>query len=101
MELPRVEELYKKYRDRGFAVVAIEAARDTDRALKVIKEHNLTFDMLETEEDNDVVDDVFAVQGFPTVFMIDRDGKIVYSHLGFVEGDEAKLEREILALLAK
>ncbi len=101
MELPRVEELYKKYRDRGFAVVAIEAARDTDRALKVIKEHNLTFDMLETEEDNDVVDDVFAVQGFPTVFMIDRDGKIVYSHLGFEEGDEAKLEREILALLAK
>ena len=101
MELPRVEELYKKYRDRGFTVVAIEAARDTDRALKVIKENDLTFDMLETEEDNDVVDDVFAVRGFPTVFMIDRDGKIVYSHLGFEEGDEAQLEKEILALLAK
>jgi len=101
VELPRVEELYKKYRDRGFTVVAIEAARDTDRALKVIKENDLTFDMLETEEDNDVVDDVFAVRGFPTVFMIDRDGKIVYSHLGFEEGDEAQLEKEILALLAK
>jgi peroxiredoxin len=101
VELPRVEVLYKKYRDRGFTVVAIEAARDTERALKVIKENDLTFILLETEEDNDVVDDVFAVQGFPTVFMIDRDGRIVYSHLGFEEGDEARLEQEILALLAK
>jgi cytochrome c biogenesis protein CcmG, thiol:disulfide interchange protein DsbE len=101
VELPRVEELYKKYRGRGFSVVAVEAARDTDRALKVIEEKGLTFNLLETEEDNDVVDDVFSVRGFPTVFMIDRNGKIVYSHLGFEDGDEARLEQEILALLAK
>ena len=96
-----MEQLYRKYRDRGFTVVAVEAARDTERALKAIKENDLTFHMLETEEDNDVVDDVFNVQGFPTVFVIDRDGKIVHCHLGFEKGDEARLEQEILALLAK
>ena len=96
-----MEQLYRKYRDRGFTVVAVEAARDTERALKAIKENDLTFHMLETEEDNDIVDDVFNVKGFPTVFVIDRDGKIIHCHLGFEKGDEARLEQEILALLAK
>jgi peroxiredoxin len=95
-----VEELYRKYRDRGFSVVAVEAARDTERALKVIRENELSFALLETEEDNDVVDDIFDVRGFPTVFVIDRDGKIHYCHLGFEKGDEVRLEEEILALLA-
>jgi peroxiredoxin len=96
-----VETLYRKYRDRGFNVVAVEAARDTERALKVINDNGLSFTLLETEEENDVVDDVFNVHGFPTVFMIDREGKIVYAHLGFEPGDEAGLEKEILALLEK
>jgi peroxiredoxin len=100
VELPRVEELYRKYRDRGFTVVAVEAARDTERALKVINENGLSFHMLETEEENDVVDEVFDVRGFPTVFMIDRDGKIIYCHLGFEKGDEEMLEKEILELLS-
>lgn len=101
MELPRVEQLYRKYRDRGFTVVAVEAARDTERALKVINDNGLSFHLLETEEENDVVDDVFDVRGFPTVFMIDGDGRIIYYHLGFEKGDEAMLEEEILALLAR
>jgi peroxiredoxin len=95
-----VEKLYRKYRDRGFTVVAVEAARDTERALKVINENGLSFHLLETEEENDVVDDVFDVRGFPTVFMIDREGRIIYCHLGFEEGDEEMLEREILELLS-
>ena len=101
MELPRVEQLYRKYRDRGFTVVAVEAARDTERALKVINDNGLSFHLLETEEENDVVDDVFDVRGFPTVFMIDGEGRIIYYHLGFEKGDEAVLEEEILALLAR
>ena len=101
MELPRLEPLWNKYKARGFSVVVIEAARDTERAKKFIDENKLTYHLLETEENNDVVDDVFNVHVFPTSFMVDREGRVLYCHIGFDEGDEATLEKEILSLLSK
>lgn len=102
MELPRVEELYQKYRDKGFGVVAVEALRDTDRAKKFIADKKLTFAFLENGTgEAEVVARLYGVGGFPTSFLLDRDGKIVFSHLGFEDGDEKKLEAEILRLLEK
>lgn len=102
MELPRVEELYQKYRDKGFGVVAVEALRDTDRAKKFIADKKLTFAFLENGTgDAEVVARLYGVGGFPTSFLLDREGKIVFSHLGFDDGDEKKLEEEILKLLEK
>jgi len=98
VELPRLEPLWEKYRAKGLSIVVIEADRDTERATKFIEDNKLTYHLLETEEDNDVVVDVFGIESFPTSFLIDRDGKIIYCHVGFDEGDEEGLEREILEL---
>lgn len=43
----------------------------------------------------------FAVGAMPTGFWIDRDGVIVDFVVGFVDGDEAKLEARARKLLAK
>jgi peroxiredoxin len=100
VELPRLEPLYQKYKDQGLAVVAVEAARDTAGATTFIEEHNLTYACLENGEgEGDVVRSVFGVRVFPTSYLIDRDGRIMFYHLGFEEGDEEKLEKEILQLL--
>ncbi len=39
------------------------------------------------------------VQSFPTSFLIDRQGRVMYSHLGFEAGDEDNLAKEIESLL--
>jgi peroxiredoxin len=98
VELPRLETLWQKYRDQGVAVVAVEAVRDRERATKFIEEKKLKFHLLENDETNDVVRDTYGVRSFPTSFMIDREGKIIYCHVGFEPGDEAKLEKQILEL---
>lgn len=100
MELPRLEPLFKKYRDQGFQIVAIDGLRMTDQALKFIEENGLTYTFLETGEgDENIVRNVFGVRTYPSSFIIDREGKVRYFHLGFDEGDEEEYEEQIVALL--
>ncbi len=101
MELPRFEKLWKKYRDRGFSAVALETNRDHERAVKFIEEKGLTMYMLENGEENDIVADLFLVNGFPTTFIIDSEGRIIFYHLNSNEVDEKILEEEVLKLLGE
>ncbi len=101
MELPRLEPLYQKYSNQGLGIVAVESQRDRDRATKFVADNNLTYPFLENGEGEDeFVYDTFAVNSFPTTYLIDADGKILYVHVGFDEGDEEKLAKEIERILA-
>lgn len=95
-----MEPLWNQYKERGLSVVAVEANGDTERAKKFIEENQLTYHFLETEEGNDVVGDLFDVHVFPTSFLVDEQGRVMYCHIGFEEGDEEGLEEEILDLFA-
>jgi peroxiredoxin len=97
--LPRLQPLYEEYRDRGFDIVAVEAQHDTERAKKLIADKGLTFTFLEDTKEANVVRGTFGVHGFPTSFLIDRDGRVMYYHLGFDPGDEERLADEIETLL--
>lgn len=100
MELPRLEEIWQKHRDKGLVVVAVERNRDTERARTLIADKKLTFPLLENGEgDQEVVRKVFNVGTFPTSFLIDRRGRVVFAHVGYRAGDDAKIERELLLLL--
>jgi len=100
VELPRLEPLWNKYKNQGFAVVAIETLRNRDGAVNFIEENNLTYHLVENGEgDEDVIENVFHVNGYPTSYLIDREGRIIYYHIGFDEGDEVKMEKEIQKLL--
>ena len=99
MELPRLEPLWKKYKDKGFSVIAVEATKDRERAEKFIKKHNLTYHLLEADVEKQVVKDTFGIKWFPTSYLIDSEGRIMICHVGFSAGDEEKLEKEILSFL--
>ena len=96
MELPRLEPIWQKYRDEGVSIVAIEATRDRERAVKFIEKYGLTYHLLEAEEDKVVVKQKFGVKWYPTSYLIDREGRILVCHVGFKAGDEVALEKEIM-----
>lgn len=100
MELPRLQPLYEKYRDQGFEVIAIETKGQTERATKFIEDNGLTYTMLKNGEgESEVASTTFNVIYHPSSFLINRDGKVMYYHLGFEAGDEEHLEEEIKTLL--
>lgn len=101
MELPRLEQLWQKYQDEGLQIVAVEGYRDREGALAFIEENNLTYHMLEDlEDDEQSAVSRLGVGGYPTSYLVDRSGKIIFAHYGFRDGDEVKIEKEIQKLLS-
>lgn len=100
VELPRLQPLFEAYRDRGFEIVAVDGKRDTDRARKFIEQKQLTYTLLENGEgDAEVASRLYGIRAYPSSFLVDREGRVMYFHEGFEEGDEAELERIVERLL--
>ena len=99
MELPRLEKIWNTFEDDGLSIVAIQSDQDREKGLRLVEEKGLTFHILHNEEENDVVNSLLRSEGNPSTFIIDREGRVLSYHLGFQDGDEAKLEKEISDLL--
>lgn len=96
MELPRLKPLYEKYGAQGLKIVFIDRSNDTENARQFIDEHQLPFTFLENGEDQaEVVRGLFGVTAFPTSFLIDSRGKIVFAHVGFNPGDEELFAQKV------
>jgi peroxiredoxin len=98
VELPRLEPLWKKYRDQGLSVVAINTYPDTPGALEFFEEHGLTFPQL-ADRDRKYKEGVLGLYGHPMTLILDDGLRILFLKFGFEEGDEAKLESRILRLM--
>ncbi len=100
MELPRLKPIYEKHKGNGLEFVVVDRTNDTENALQFIEENGLEYRFLENgEEGAEVVRKVFGVRSFPTSYLIDGEGKILYAHVGFIEGDEEIFDKEIDSIL--
>jgi len=95
-EIPGYVELQKKYASDGLAFVGISVDQDGPEVVKkFVKEHGVNYTIVMAD---DAVVDAFApIDGYPTTFIIDRDGFIRNKKLGSMP--TAAYEKEILAVL--
>jgi peroxiredoxin len=100
IELHALQGLWEKYRDQGFEVIAIESYAETEKAVMIIADLGQTFTCLENGTgDDELVWNEFGISAYPTSLLIDREGRLMYYHLGYQAGDEQRTERELLTLL--
>ncbi|RKX87568.1 MAG: hypothetical protein DRP58_02520 [Spirochaetes bacterium] len=84
--LPKTQELHEEYKDQGLVVLGVNIEGNDSRAMAVIKDLNLTFDILKGEPGADgsynwsssQIQD-FKIGGIPSVFLIDKKGVIRYN----------------------
>ncbi len=97
--LPLVNELYARYNDQGFEVVAITVDREIDAARQFLEdlEQPLAYRLV-SDIDSEVMHE-YDVRGMPTSFLVDRQGVIRHVNEGFREGDIEKLEQALQPLL--
>lgn len=100
--LPHTKALYDTYAKQGLAVVGVhtpefEEERDPARVAAAIRRYGITWPVA---TDNDMRTwNAWGNQFWPALYLIDRDGRVVYRHFG--EGNYEETEQRIRQLLAK
>lgn len=97
-KFPQVQTVYEKYRnDSSVVILAANKPIEEDKpnqAFEMIREEGYSFPVVVTKDED--LAEKFGVKGFPTTFVINRNGQIVYK--GDIEGaikmvDELKMEK--------
>jgi peroxiredoxin len=98
--LPRLDELFRKYAEERLSVIVINFEGPREKTQKFINENNLTIPFLE-DVGAEMTQNVFQAGPFSYTYIVDDQGRILYIHGTFREGDEKKIEEKIKLLLGE
>lgn len=101
MESPHLKALHEKYADRGLRILAVNAsepARDPRATIeKYVKDNALPYTVL--IGGRTVFKTDYEGQSIPTTYLIDRKGRIAFSHIGWDDSTRDTMEAHIKKLL--
>ena len=94
-DMAGMETVFRKYRQEGLRVLAINVGQPRETARQFVDRLGLTYDIL--LDPNGTVSRSYGVVGLPATFLVDRQGRLVTRILG--ESNAEVLERVVLELL--
>jgi peroxiredoxin len=96
LEIPYLIELQKRYGDRGLAVIGVSLdEQGPDVVKEFVKQLGVNYPIVIGNEK--ITEAYGGIEGIPTTFVIDRQGRVVSQHMGYNE--KAIFEKEIQPLL--
>jgi len=96
-EMPFLVALRNQYADRGFEVLALSEDQDLAASIEFIQPFEVPFQLASDAQGEALA--AYNVEGMPTHFILDRQGQVRYSHMGFKEGDQQKITQQVEQLL--
>jgi len=95
LEMPQLTDFYKRNHNASsdFEILAVSIDEDPQAATAFATANQLTFPVLLDAKQK--MAEAYQVEGIPTMFVIDKDGKITYGHLGYDTGMNFWLRREL------
>lgn len=97
LSFPWMQQMQAKYGKDGLVIVAINVDREPQKALEFLKKYQPNFEIRE-DRDGKLASQL-QVQGMPSTFILDRNGKPAAKHQGFFQAKQAAYEAEIVRLL--
>ncbi|MGA7839030.1 MAG: TlpA disulfide reductase family protein [Ignavibacteriaceae bacterium] len=86
-EIPGLKKLYEDYKDKSFIIIGIANDR-AEKLKKFVKENNISWPQILEEKDKKIIYK-YKISGYPTTFLINPAGTILYKNLRFKElGDK-------------
>ena len=98
--MPPVNRLHQELRAKGLEVLLVNFREDAAHVRQVVKERGYVAPVL-LDQSGDVTGRQYGVWGPPTVYVIDREGRLVGRGVGAHPWDSALARDFLLALLAE
>jgi len=92
-EMPDLDALYQRFRDRGFVILAISEDEETAKVAPYIAEHKISYPIL--LDPGAKVNDLFQVEGIPKSFVYNREGALVAQSI------DMRTQKQFLEMLAQ
>ncbi|UCF79878.1 MAG: TlpA family protein disulfide reductase [Candidatus Eiseniibacteriota bacterium] len=86
-----------KFPSEQFAVLAVDDSNQKKKTVKMVEKTGVSFPVL--IDDKSVGREIYKIRGTPTTYMINREGLIVFKHLGYAPEMDEMMEREVRSLL--
>lgn len=96
-EMPVLNELYQHYRSLDFTVLGVNVEQNSDKAESLLKEIPVSFPIL--FDNHNQVSKLYNVKGMPSTVLVDRDGNVRYTHIGYQAGTENEYQSKIRELI--
>jgi len=97
LSFPWMQTMQATYAPKGLTVVAVNVDRERRAADRFLAQYPVQFDLLFDPAGS--LAEAYQVHGMPTSVLIDRKGKVRYTHIGFRPIDGASYERQVRELL--
>ena len=94
---PWMNEMQAKYGAQGLEIVGINVDKKRADADGFLAGTPAKFTV--AYDDKGVTPTAYKIQGMPSSYLVDRNGKIVATHAGFRDDERAKLEAKLRAAL--
>jgi thiol-disulfide isomerase/thioredoxin len=93
--MPQVKQLAADFKDKPVAILGMNTDRDLDDARFVVKQLGLDYPQVQATG----IPEKFAVQGFPTLIIIDQQGNVRDLHVGYSPDLREQVSKKIQSLL--
>jgi len=94
---PKLQELNVKYKASGLVIVGISQDDENQGLPEFGKTYGADFP-LAWDKDKGVAQK-YKPPSMPSSFLVDKQGVVRFAHLGYHDGDEEKVEKEIKSLM--
>ena len=98
IEMPALEQIYRKYQDQGLVVLGVNQGETGDRVAQYLKSNNLSFPSVLDTDTN--IARQYRVTGYPTTWLVDADGMLRQVRRGAFL-DVSQVERMVADVVAR
>ena len=98
--MPALSQLNDELKDKGLKIFGLNSVDNQPNLLpnldKFLQKRKVSYDIIMTQP---TVDLMYKINGYPTMYVVDKSGKIAYVELGFYEEKFEELKAKVEELL--
>jgi len=96
-EMPSMEALYNRYREKGLEILAVNCGEERAQILAFLRNNKFTFPVALDRDGK--TSSIYGIQAIPTSYIIDREGMIILRLVGSINWDSPKIHAALEQLL--